>query len=152
MNGKPENAWDLYISMDNHLINISILTFISAEFYRMGCFYYAFKAYLFLERFSPSDENTKGKFASAVGLFYLVMDGKAEPERLQEIIGKTSNSVLTEENMQDVLREIRRALLEADVNFKVAKNFVDKVKARRIIERIKYLTVEEKLISKNKRN
>ena len=28
----------------------------------------------------------------------------------------------------------------------------DEIKARRIIERIKYLTIEEKLISKNKRN
>ena len=29
---------------------------------------------------------------------------------------------------------------------------IDEIKSRRIIERIKYLTIEEKLISKNKRN
>ena len=28
------------------------------------------------------------------------------------------------------MKEVRRALLEADVNFKVVKNFVDKVKER----------------------
>jgi primosomal protein DnaI len=32
------------------------------------------------------------------------------------------------------------------------KNDYDEIKARRIVERIKYLTIEDKLISKNKRN
>ncbi|MCQ2821078.1 MAG: hypothetical protein MJ252_27785 [archaeon] len=116
MNGKPENAWDLYISMDNHLINISILTFISAEFYRMGCFYYAFKAYLFLERFSPSDENTKGKYASAVGLFYLVMDGKAEPERIQEIIHYLVDGPQTEQ-VNKLLKAFRNWGKENGITF-----------------------------------
>ncbi len=52
-------------------------------------------------------------------------------ERLQEIIKKTSgNAVLTEENMSDALREIRRALLEADVNLKVVKSFISTIKDR----------------------
>jgi len=37
---------------------------------------------------------------------------------------------LTEKNIADTMREIRRVLLEADVNFKVAKNFVTSVQAR----------------------
>lgn len=50
-------------------------------------------------------------------------------DRLQEIIRKTSsNSSLTEDNMQDALREIRRALLEADVNLRVVKSFISKIK------------------------
>ncbi len=36
---------------------------------------------------------------------------------------------LTEANIQDALREVRLALLEADVNFKVVKDFVERVKA-----------------------
>ena len=45
-------------------------------------------------------------------------------ERLQEIIHKTSsNSTLTEENMSDALREIRRALIASDVSFKCCKIF-----------------------------
>jgi signal recognition particle subunit SRP54 len=36
---------------------------------------------------------------------------------------------LTEENMADTLREVRTALLAADVNFKVARDFVDQVQA-----------------------
>ncbi len=37
---------------------------------------------------------------------------------------------LTEENVENALREIRLALLEADVNFKVVKAFVDRVRDR----------------------
>src|SRR5574344_1762515 len=50
-------------------------------------------------------------------------------DRLQDIIRKTSASgTLTEENMQDALREIRRALLEADVNLRVVKAFISNIK------------------------
>ena len=52
-------------------------------------------------------------------------------ERLTEIIRKTSgNDKLTEDNMQDALREVRRALLEADVNLTVVKSFISKVRER----------------------
>ena len=37
---------------------------------------------------------------------------------------------LDESNIQEGLREVRLALLEADVNFKVVKEFIDTVKAR----------------------
>ena len=37
---------------------------------------------------------------------------------------------LTEDNIQEGLREVRLALLEADVNFKVVKNFVDTVREK----------------------
>ncbi len=35
---------------------------------------------------------------------------------------------LTEKNIEDALREVRLALLEADVNFKVVKDFIDRIK------------------------
>jgi len=38
--------------------------------------------------------------------------------------------VLTDENVQEGLREVRRALLEADVNFKVVKDFITQVEGR----------------------
>ena len=34
---------------------------------------------------------------------------------------------ISEDNVSDALRDVRRALLEADVNFKVAKNFISRV-------------------------
>ena len=50
-------------------------------------------------------------------------------DKLQDIIAKTSGqSELTPENMQDALREIRRALLDADVNLRVVKSFISGIK------------------------
>src|SRR5438045_5519350 len=37
---------------------------------------------------------------------------------------------LTEENIQEALREIRLALLEADVNFKVVKELIDHIREK----------------------
>ena len=39
---------------------------------------------------------------------------------------------ITDKNIEDTSREIRRILLEADVNIAVTKNFVQKVKDRSI--------------------
>ena len=50
-------------------------------------------------------------------------------DKLQDIIAKTSGQKeLTQENIQDALREIRRALLEADVNLRVVKAFISNIK------------------------
>jgi signal recognition particle subunit SRP54 len=40
--------------------------------------------------------------------------------------------VMTEDNIKDALREVRLVLLEADVNFKVVKEFVEKVRVRAV--------------------
>ncbi len=37
---------------------------------------------------------------------------------------------ISESNIDDTLKEIRRSLLEADVNFKVVKNFIERVKVK----------------------
>ena len=37
---------------------------------------------------------------------------------------------ISETNVADSLREVRMALLEADVNFKVARDFIERVKAK----------------------
>jgi signal recognition particle subunit SRP54 len=39
---------------------------------------------------------------------------------------------ISEANVSDSLREVRQALLEADVNFKVARDFIERVKAKSI--------------------
>ncbi len=39
-------------------------------------------------------------------------------------------SKISESNIEDSLKEIRMSLLEADVNFKVVKNFIDRVKTK----------------------
>lgn len=51
-------------------------------------------------------------------------------EKLQSVIRQTTGKELTQDNMQESLREIRRALLEADVNLRVVKAFISNIKDR----------------------
>ncbi|MFO7660550.1 MAG: signal recognition particle receptor subunit alpha, partial [Candidatus Cloacimonadaceae bacterium] len=52
-------------------------------------------------------------------------------ERLDKIFRNLKGvGYLTEQNIKDALREIRLALLEADVNFKIVKNFIIEVEKR----------------------
>lgn len=58
-------------------------------------------------------------------------------EKFQRIIKKVrGQSRLTEANMDEMLKEVRIALLEADVNFKVVKEFVENVKQKAIGEEV----------------
>ncbi len=51
--------------------------------------------------------------------------------KLDSVIRQLSGETrLSEENISEALREVRRALLDADVNFQIAKKFVDEVKQR----------------------
>ncbi len=56
-------------------------------------------------------------------------------ENLQDRLSQTIKNIqgkgkLSEKNMEETLNEIRVALLEADVNYRVAKNFLDKIKEK----------------------
>src|SRR3954447_11474153 len=58
-------------------------------------------------------------------------------ENLQEKLQRAFKSLrgqatLTEENIDEALREIRLALLEADVNFKVVKELIDHIRAKAV--------------------
>lgn len=58
-------------------------------------------------------------------------------ERLQNAIKKIKGyGKITEENISDVTREIRLALLEADVNYRVVKEFIDNVKTKALGEEV----------------
>ncbi len=53
--------------------------------------------------------------------------------RLQEIMGKLRNrGKLNEKDVEAALRQVRLALLEADVNYQVARDFIEKVKNRAV--------------------
>lgn len=43
---------------------------------------------------------------------------------------------LTEKNIKDAVREVKLALLEADVHYKVVKEFIDKVKEEALGEKV----------------
>jgi signal recognition particle subunit SRP54 len=54
-------------------------------------------------------------------------------QRLQNVFGNLrKRGVLRESDVKDVLREIRLALLEADVHFKVVKDFIGRVRERAV--------------------
>ena len=56
-------------------------------------------------------------------------------ERLQDVFANfRGDRQLTEDNMEDALREVRRALLEADVSLRVIKAFISRVKDRAVGE------------------
>lgn len=70
-------------------------------------------------------------------------------QRLEEAIKKfRGQSKLTEENMEEALKEVRRALLDADVNFTVAKDFIEHVKEKAIGTEVKGKVSPDQLIVK----
>jgi len=70
-------------------------------------------------------------------------------DRLNQSLGKlTRKGNLTEQDVDDAMREVRRALLEADVNFKVAKDFIGAVRERAVGQDVlKSLTPGQTVIS-----
>ncbi len=55
---------------------------------------------------------------------------------------------LTENNISDTLRDIRRVLLDADVNFKVAKDFIENVKTKALGKEVLSSITPGQLITK----
>ena len=59
-------------------------------------------------------------------------------DRLQNTLQKMKGyGKITEENVSEMMREIRLALLEADVNYTVVKEFTNKVKEKALGEEVK---------------
>ena len=58
-------------------------------------------------------------------------------DRLQNALHKIKGyGKITEDNISDMMREIRLALLEADVNYKVVKEFTNTVKEKALGEEV----------------
>ena len=58
-------------------------------------------------------------------------------DRLQEVLHKAKGyGKITEENIDEMMREIRLSLLEADVNYKVVKEFTNNVKEKALGEEV----------------
>ena len=69
-------------------------------------------------------------------------------ERLQAVLGKLrGKGKVTEADVKAAMREVRLALLEADVNFKVVKEFIDRVRERAVGQEVlKSLTPGQQVI------
>ena len=58
-------------------------------------------------------------------------------DRLQNVVSKIKGyGKITEENISEITREIRLALLEADVNYQVVKEFINNVKEKALGEEV----------------
>ena len=58
-------------------------------------------------------------------------------DRLQDVVHKIKGyGKITEDNISDMMREIRLSLLEADVNYKVVKEFTNNVKEKALGEEV----------------
>ncbi len=68
--------------------------------------------------------------------------------RLDQVFGRLrGRGKLTPENIRDTLRDIRRVLLEADVNYKVARDFIRQVEQRALgVEVLKSVTPDQQLV------
>ena len=54
-------------------------------------------------------------------------------EKIEKVFKQLrGQAVLTEENITDALKEVRLALLEADVNFKIVKDFIENVRVKAV--------------------
>jgi len=69
-------------------------------------------------------------------------------ERFDAVFHKLrGHGKITERNIDDAMREIRRALLEADVNYQVARSFLKKVKEQALgIDVLKSLTPGQQIV------
>ena len=68
--------------------------------------------------------------------------------RIQDVFQSLRGEVrLTEEHVENALREIRLALLEADVNFKVVKAFIDRVRDKAVDQEVlKSLSPDQQVV------
>ena len=70
-------------------------------------------------------------------------------EKLEKALKKiTGQGKLTETNIADTLRDIRRVLLDADVNYKVAKQFIEDVKVKALGKEVLSSVTPGQLITK----
>jgi len=69
-------------------------------------------------------------------------------EKIEKVFKQLrGQAVLTEENITDALKEVRLALLEADVNFKIVKDFIENVRVKAVgLEVLKSLTPAHQVV------
>mmetsp|Transcript_65802 Transcript_65802/g.129159 ORF Transcript_65802/g.129159 Transcript_65802/m.129159 type:complete len:629 (-) Transcript_65802:161-2047(-) len=91
-NANPRAAWELYLKMDTSNESFNLLQLIANDSYRMGQFLYAAKAFDVLERLDPDPEYWEGKRGAVVGVFQLVVAGKAHSDDLRDALAMVRNA------------------------------------------------------------
>ena len=78
--------------MNSSTESFNLLQLIANDCYRMGHFLYAAKAFDVLERLDPDPEYWEGKRGACVGVFQLVIAGKASRDDLQDVLTMIRNT------------------------------------------------------------
>ncbi len=115
MNGNPESVWELYLKMETSEESFNVLHLIANDCYRMGHFLFSAKAFDDLHRLDPDPEYWKGLCGACIGVFQLVLVGKATEEELQDVI-----SMLRNENIPQV-EHIVNTMIQG-LEFTITKN------------------------------
>ena len=113
MNGNPRSAWELYLKMNSSNESFNLLQLIANDCYRMGHFMYAAKAFDVLERLDPKPEYWEGKRGACVGVFQLMIAGKASRDDLQDVLTMVRNT--SNPQVEYIVRIIQKWCKEAGV-------------------------------------
>lgn len=113
MNGNPRSAWELYLKMNSSNESFNLLQLIANDCYKMGHFLYATKAFDVLERLDPDPEYWEGKRGACVGVFQMVMAGKASRDDLQDALNMIRNT--SNPQVEYILKIIKKWCKENNV-------------------------------------
>ena len=105
-NRNPRLAWELYLRMDTSNESFNLLQLIANDCYRMGHFLYAAKAFDVLERLDPDPEYWEGKRGAVVGVFQMVVAGKAHSDELRDALAMVRNA--SNPQVEYMVRVIRK--------------------------------------------
>ena len=92
MNGKAKQAWDLYLKMETSADSLNLLRLIANDCYKTGAFLFAAKAFDVLERLDSDPEYWEGKRGACIGVFQMVIAGKADKGQLPDVISMLRNT------------------------------------------------------------
>lgn len=92
-NGKPKEAWDLYMTMETSNEAFNLLQLIANDCYEVGAFYYSAKAFDVLERLDPDPEYWEGKRGACIGVFQKVIAKEEKPATLRDVVAMLRKSV-----------------------------------------------------------
>jgi len=106
MNGNPRSAWDLYLKMTSSNESFNLLQLIANDCYKMGHFLYAAKAFDVLERLDPDPEYWEGKRGACVGVFQMLIAGRASKEDLQDALSMIRNT--SNPQVEYIVRTIKK--------------------------------------------
>lgn len=93
MNGKPRDAWELYLKMESNTDSFAMLVLIANDCYKVGSFYYSAKAFDVLERLDPSNEYWEGKRGACCGVFQQVIARQEKKDHLRDVVVMLRNNV-----------------------------------------------------------